>query len=348
MEYRVLGRTGLLVSTFSFGAMTFGGTGKFETYGQVRGAEARRLIDMTLEAGVNLFDTANVYSAGQSEAILGEALGARRKDVIVATKCNGVMGPGPNDCGSSRRHIVESCEASLKRLKTDYIDLYQLHNQDSLTAPEEAVRALDDLVRAGKVRYIGSSNFSAWYKMKALAASERFGLARYASQQIQYSLLWRDAEDELLRLGVEERVGALIWSPLAGGYLTGKFRGGPGGAPTRIDGEKLSTIEGERAQRILNALDEIAGARPGVSLGQIALNWVVRKAGVTSVIVGARNEAQLADNLAAAAWSLTDAEMARLDEASRPPPRYPYSLQVQAAPHRNPPLPLQPPVRVAG
>jgi aryl-alcohol dehydrogenase-like predicted oxidoreductase len=346
MEYRVLGRTGLLVSTYSFGAMTFGGAGKFGVFGHVQGAQAQRLIDMTLEAGVNLIDTANVYSAGQSEEILGEALGKRRKDVILATKCHGVMGPGPNDCGASRRHIIESCEASLKRLKTDYIDLYQLHNQDSLTAPEEAVRALDDLVRAGKVRYIGSSNFSAWYKMKALAASERYGLARYVSQQIQYSLLWRDAEDELLRLGVEEAVSALIWSPLAGGFLTGKFRGGgAGGVPTRIDGEKLSTLESERATRILSALDEVASGRSGVSLAQVALNWVVRKAGVTSVILGARDEAQLADNLAAATWSLSDEEMARLDEASRPPPRYPYYMHLQAAAHRNPPLPLQPPAK---
>jgi len=343
MEYRVLGRTGLLVSTFSFGAMTFGGAGRFETYGHVRGDEARRLIDMTLDVGVNLFDTANVYSAGQSEEILAEALGPRRKDVILATKCNGVMGRGPNDCGSSRRHIIESCEASLRRFKTDYIDLYQLHNQDSLTAPEEAVRALDDLVRAGKVRYVGSSNFSGWYKMKALAAADRWGLSRYASQQIQYSLLWRDAEDELLRLGISEGVGALIWSPLAGGFLTGKFRGGGAAdVPTRIDGEKLSTLETERAARILAALDQVAAARPNASPAQVALNWVVRKAGVTSVILGARTEAQLADNLAAAAWSLTDAEIALLDEASRPAARYPYYIQTQAAPHRNPPLPLQP------
>jgi len=223
MEYRLLGRSGLKVSVFSFGAMTFGGSGMFASVGKTKSAEARRQIDLCLEAGVNLFDTADVYSDGRSEELLGEALGARRSQVLIATKFFGRTGPGVNDLGGSRRHIIDACAASLKRLKTDYIDLYQVHNQDMLTPPEETLRAFDDLVRAGKVRYIGSSNHAGWTQMRALATSDRLRISRYVSQQIQYSLLERGAEHELLPLGVNEGVGALIWGPLSAGYLTGKF-----------------------------------------------------------------------------------------------------------------------------
>jgi aryl-alcohol dehydrogenase-like predicted oxidoreductase len=339
MEYRHLGRSGLKVSAFSFGAMTFGGSGSFSTIGATRAEEARKQIDMCLEAGVNLFDTADIYSGGESEEVLAEALGARRKQVLIATKAFGAMGPGVNELGASRQHIVEACEASLKRLKTDYIDLYQIHNQDRLTPADETLRALDDLVRAGKVRYIGSSNHAGWTKMKALATSERLGLTRYVSQQIQYSLLSRDAEAELLPLGVEEGVGALIWGPLANGYLTGKFRGGAAGEGTRLAARgRLDEMDTPQSRRVLEAMDEIVAARPGVSLSQVALNWVARRAGVASIIVGARTAEQLADNLAAATWSLTDEEMARLDEASATPLRYPYFMHRNFAGDRDPPL----------
>jgi len=347
MEYRLLGRSGLKVSTFSFGAMTFGGAGMFAGVGQTQGLDAKRQIDLCLEAGVNLFDTADMYSAGQSEEILAEALGARRKDVLIATKAFGATGKGPNDVGASRKHVVEACEASLRRLKTDYIDLYQIHNQDSLTPPEETLRALDDLVRTGKVRYIGSSNFGGWYKMKALGISERVGLERYVSQQIQYSLLWRDAEDELLPLGVDQNVGALIWSPLAGGYLSGKFRSGPTGGATRLDASgRLASVDDERARQIVAALDEIAAAR-GATCSQVALNWVARKAGVASIIVGARTDEQLLDNLAAATWSLTDDEIVRLDKASATRQRYPYSHHTFYHGDRNPRAGLLPPLPAA-
>jgi len=342
MEYRLLGRSGLKVSLYSFGTMTFGGSGWFAGVGQTKTETARRQIDMCLEAGVNLFDTADVYSDGESEEILGEALGDKRQSVLVATKVYGPMGPEENDRGASRHHIVRACEASLRRLKTDYIDLYQIHNQDSLTPPEETLRALDDLVRAGKVRYIGSSNFSGWWKMRALAVSERYGLERYISQQIEYSLLWRDAEDELLPLGLAEGVGALIWSPLASGYLSGKFAAGAQSVPTRLQGGGLAAVDGERARKVVGVLNEIARDHEGASASQVALNWLARKAGVSSVIIGARTDEQLADNLAAAAWSLSDAEVARLDEASATPFRYPYSHHRAYGADRNPLPPLLP------
>ena len=296
MEYRMLGRSGLKVSVYSFGTMTFGGTGWFAGVGQTKTETARRQIDMCLEAGVNLFDTADVYSNGESEEILADALGDRRQSVLVATKVYGQMGPEENDRGASRHHIIRACEASLRRLKTDYIDLYQIHNQDSLTPPEETLRALDDLVSSGKVRYIGTSNYSGWWKMKALGLSERYGLERYVSQQIQYSLLWRDAEYELLPLGVSEGVGTLIWSPLASGYLSGKFNAGPQSVPTRLGGgDMLAAMDDARARKVVGVLTDIAGNHPGASPSQVALNWLVRKAGVTSVIIGARTDEQLSD-----------------------------------------------------
>lgn len=337
MEYRRLGRSGLEVSVFGFGVMTFaGGSGQFGNIGDTRGAEAQRQIDLCIEAGVNLFDTADVYAAGASEEVLGEVLASRRQQVLIATKCFGRMGPGVNDLGSGRKHIVEACEASLRRLKTDYIDLYQIHNQDLSVPPEETLRALDDLVRAGKVRYTGSSNHSGWTKMRLLAAADRIGVARYAGQQIRYSLLDRNAENELLPLGVHEGVGALIWGPLSSGYLSGKFRAGGDASNTRLGAsggaERLDT---EHARGVLAAVDAIARER-GVSLSQVALNWVVRKAGVASVLVGARTAEQLADNLAAASWSLSDAEMARLDAVSARPPIYPYDMHRLFGSERNP------------
>jgi aryl-alcohol dehydrogenase-like predicted oxidoreductase len=336
MEYRLLGRSGLKVSAFSFGAMTFGGAGMFAGMGDTKDADAKRQIDMCIDAGVNLFDTANMYSEGQSEEVLAEALGPRRPDVLIATKFFGRMGPGVNEVGGSRHNIVRACEASLKRLKTDYIDLYQIHNLDSSTPPDETLRALDDLVRAGKVRYIGSSNHPGWTKMRALATSDRLGLGRYVSQQIQYSLLCRDAEAELLPLGVSEGVGALIWGPLSSGYLSGKFKHA-GSDGTRLgNGDRFAGMDTEQARKVVDLLEEIAAGRSGASASQVALNWVARKAGVASIIVGARRTEQLADNLAAAEWSLIDEEIARLDEASIVPIRYPYYMNRDYGGDRNP------------
>jgi aryl-alcohol dehydrogenase-like predicted oxidoreductase len=342
MEYRQLGRSGIKVSVFSFGTMTFGGTGMFATVGNTQSADARRQVDRCLEAGINLFDTADVYSDGQSEQLLGEALGARRPQVLVATKCFGQTGAGVNDLGASRGHIIAACEASLRRLETDYIDLYQIHNQDLSTPPEETLRALDDLVRAGKVRYVGSSNHAGWTQMRALATSDRLGLCRYVSQQIQYSLLERDAESELLPCGVHEGVGALIWGPLASGYLSGKFRRKDTAGQTRLGGRgRLAQTDTEQARRVLAVLEDIAMVHAGASASQVALNWIARKPGVSSIIIGARNSAQLEDNLAAAMWSLSDAEIARLDEVSATPLRYPYSMHQAYAAVRNPRAPLQ-------
>jgi aryl-alcohol dehydrogenase-like predicted oxidoreductase len=347
MEYRLLGRSGLKVSTLSFGAMTFGGAGMHSSVGNTNVEEARRQIDMCLDAGINLFDTAEAYSQGQSEQILGEALGSRRQDVLVATKCFGRSGAGLGDCGASRHHIIKACEASLRRLNTDYVDLYQIHHQDLNTPPEETLRALDDLVRAGKVRYIGSSNHSGWIQMRALATSDRLGLNRYLSQQIQYSLLQRDAENELLLLGAHEGVGALIWGGLASGYLSGKFvQAASGAEPTRLGGgAQLARIDTTQARSIIDTLNQIAADHHGASASQVAINWIVRKPGVSSVIIGARTAAQLADNLACATWSLNDAEIARLDEVSAPVLPYPYSLHrgMFAAYNPAPPLQLRPP-----
>jgi aryl-alcohol dehydrogenase-like predicted oxidoreductase len=343
MEYRLLGRSGLRVSAFSFGAMTFGGADMFANIGDTKGADAKRQIDMCLDAGVNLFDTADMYSGGQSEQVLAEVLGSRRNDVLIATKFFGQTGDGANDSGGSRYHIVKACEASLRRLKSDHIDLYQIHNQDLLTPPEETLRALDDLVRAGKVRYIGSSNHAGWSQMRALALSDRAGLNRYVSQQIKFSLLDRDAENELLPLGLHEGVGALIWGPLGSGYLTGKFRHMAETGVTRLNsGGRLAQIDTDRARRIVETLDEIATAHPGATASQVALNWVARKAGVSSILIGARTTEQLQDNLAAASWSLDDSEIARLDAISAQPLPYPYDMHKNFGAARNPPLPLLP------
>ena len=340
MELRFLGNSGLEVSVLSFGTMTLGGEGRFAAMGNVQVEEARRLVDVCLEAGVNTFDTADMYSFGKSEEVLGQALGARRKDVVLATKVFSRMEPGPHKAGLSRKHIVEGCEASLRRLGTDYIDLYQAHNFDCLTPLEETLAAFDDLIRAGKVRYAGCSNYCGWQVMKALAVSRANGVTRYISQQINYSLVARDAEHELIPVGIDQGVGVMVWSPLHFGLLSGKFRRGQD-KPAESRLLKLDapgTVDMERVYRIVDVLTEIAGGR-GVSLAQVALNWLVRKPRVDTVIIGARNEQQLRDNLAAVNWSLTDEEMGKLDAVSGLPLPYPNWHQQKFASERNPRLP---------
>lgn len=338
MEYRLLGASGLEVSILSFGTMTLGGEGRFAAMGNVQAEEARRLVEICLEAGVNLFDTADIYSLGKSEEVLGQALGAHRKDIVLATKGFARLEAGTNRAGLTRRHLTEACEASLRRLGTDYIDLYQAHNFDALTPLEETLRAFDDLVHSGKVRYIGCSNYSGWHLMKSLAISERFGISRYISQQINYSLLARDAEHELVPLGLDQKAGIMVWSPLQFGLLSGKFRrGGEKPAESRLNSlDAPGTIDQERLFKIVDALAEIAGKR-GVSIAQVALNWVTRKPGVDTVILGARNEQQLRDNLAAATWTLSDQEVQGLDEVSALPLPYPSWHQQKFAGERNPP-----------
>jgi aryl-alcohol dehydrogenase-like predicted oxidoreductase len=339
MEMRFLGRSGLQVSAFSFGTMTFGGTGMFAPVGNTQVEDARRQIDLCLAAGVNLIDTADMYSSGQSEEILGLALDRnQRKTVLIATKAFGRMGTAAHDAGLSRRHLIEACDASLRRLDTDWIDLYQVHSFDSLVPLEETLRALDDLVRAGKVRYVGCSNYFAWQLSKALGISERLGFERFISQQIQYSLMVRDVEVEMLPAGVDQGVGALIWSPLAHGYLTGKFRGHPSSGTRLGTSGRLRLYDTERGAAILDALTQIAAAHQRASPSQVALNWLLRRPGVTSVIIGARNEDQLRDNLAAATWTLSDEESAKLDAVSQMPPSYPATHHALSHPERNPPL----------
>ncbi|MGA2574837.1 MAG: aldo/keto reductase [Bryobacteraceae bacterium] len=338
MEYRLLGASGLEVSVLSFGTMTLGGEGRFAAIGNVQAEEARRQVEICIEAGINLFDTADIYSFGKSEEVLGQALGAHRKDIVLATKVFVRLEPGTNKAGLTRRHILEACDASLRRLGTDYIDLYQSHNFDSLTPLDETLRAFDDLIRAGKIRYMGCSNYSGWQLMKALSISDRLGIQRYITQQINYSLLARDAEHELVPAGLDQRTGIMAWSPLQGGLLSGKFRRGQTKpAESRLNTLDASgTIDEERHYRIVDALAEIAVQR-GVTISQAALNWVMRKPGVDTVVIGARNEPQLRDNLAAANWTLTDGEMERLDEVSALPLPYPYWHQRKFAGDRNPP-----------
>lgn len=340
MEKRYLGNSGLEVSVLGFGTMTFSdGDGRFGGVGATRGEDARRQIDMCIDAGVNLFDTADVYAAGRSEEILGEALGDKRKQVIVATKAFGRMGKGEHDTGLSRRHLIDACDASLKRLGTDWIDLYQVHSFDALAPLDETLRALDDLVTSGKVRYIGCSNYSGWHLMKALAVSDRRNIERFVGQQIQYSLMVRDAEQELLPCGVSEGVGALIWSPLAQGFLSGKFRGDRDGAQTRLEASgRLHAYDTPEGTRVLDAIDAVVASHPGSSPSQVALNWLLKRPGVSTVLMGARTDEQLADNLAAAQWSLSDAEVESLDRASQVPMQYPNSHHRIFTSERNPQL----------
>jgi aryl-alcohol dehydrogenase-like predicted oxidoreductase len=342
MKLRHLGSSGLRVSAFSLGTMTFGGRDNFAAVGTTDVEGATRQIDICLDRGINLFDTANVYSHGLSEEILGRALGNRRDRVLVATKVRMPMGEGPNDAGLSRLHVIEQCEASLRRLGTDHIDLYQVHEWDGLTPLEETLDALDTLVHDGKVRYIGCSNYAAWQLMKALGVSELRGYERFVSQQIYYSLQAREAEYELVPAALDRDLGILVWSPLAGGLLTGKFRRdrpGPEGSRQLSDWNEPPVYDRERLYDIVDALVEIGEAHD-VSASQVALAWLRDRPGVTSLIIGARTEEQLVDNLAAAELDLTAEEILRLEELSRPPLIYPYWHQAKTASDRLAPAEL--------
>jgi aryl-alcohol dehydrogenase-like predicted oxidoreductase len=338
MEYRQFGGSGLKVPALSFGTGTFGGTNAFfNKWGTIDVAEATRLIDICFDAGVNFFDTADNYSSGAAEEILGQALKGRRQDAIIATKSTFTAGEGPNDVGSSRYHIVRSCEGSLKRLGTDHIDIYFMHGFDALTPVEETLRALDDLISSGKIGYIGVSNYSGWHLMKALATSESKGLARYVAYQGYYSLIGRDYEWELMPLGVDQKVGLMVWSPLGWGRLTGKIKRGQPVQSGRISagGETGGPIvEDEYLYRVVDALEEIAG-QVGKTISQVALNWVLSRPTVANVVVGARNEEQLRQNLGAVGWSLTNEQIELLDAVSHRTPIYPYWHQ-RSFDHRNP------------
>jgi aryl-alcohol dehydrogenase-like predicted oxidoreductase len=343
MEYRRLGASGLKVPALSFGAGTFGGSGPlFGHWGQSDASEARRLVDICLEAGVNLFDTADVYSNGASEAVLGEAIKGRRDEVLISTKTSLPMGAGANDAGSSRSRLIRAVEDALGRLGTDYIDLLQLHAFDAGTPVEEVLSTLDTLVRSGKVRYVGVSNFSGWQVMKSLAVADKHGWPRYIANQVYYSLVGRDYEWELMPLGADQGLGALVWSPLGWGRLTGKIRRGtpvPEGSRLHETAGFGPPVEDEHLYRVVDALEAIAG-ETGRSVPQIALNWLLQRPTVSSVIIGARNEAQLRQNLGAIGWSLEPGQMARLDAASEvtaPYPYFPYRRQEGFA-RLNPPM----------
>jgi aryl-alcohol dehydrogenase-like predicted oxidoreductase len=331
MEYRQLGRSGLMVPALSFGTGTFGGSNEFfQRWGQTDVAEATRLIDICLEAGVNFFDTADIYSQGASEEILGAALKGRRSQALIASKATFRSGEGPNDVGSSRHHLVRSCEASLKRLGTDHIDLYFMHGFDAKTPVDETLRALDDLITSGKIGYIGASNFSGWHLMKALATSEQHGLARYVAYQGYYSLVGREYEWELMPLGLDQGVGMMVWSPLGWGRLTGKIKRGQPNQSGRIaSGGAVGgpEVDEEYLYTVVDALEEIAGAT-GKTIPQVALNWLLSRPTVANVVVGARDEAQLRANLGAVGWTLTPEQIARLDLASHRAPIYPYWHQL--------------------
>lgn len=341
MEYRRLGRSGLKVPVLAFGTGTFGGVGElFKAWGASDVAEATRLVDVCLEAGLNLFDSADVYSNGLAEEILGHAIKGRRDKLLLSTKGNFRTGPGTNDVGSSRHHLMRTVDASLRRLQTDYIDLYQLHAFDALTPVDEVLRALDDLVRSGKICYIGCSNFSGWHLMKSLAVSERHGWARYVAHQAYYSLVGRDYEWELMPLALDQQVATIAWSPLGWGRLTGKIRRGePLPATSRLHGtvsnESGPPVALEYLYRVVDALDEVA-RQTGKSLPQIAINWLLQRPSVASVIIGARNEEQLRENLGAIGWKLTADQIVALDAASAVTPAYPYWHQ-RANAERNPP-----------
>ena len=342
MEYRALGRSGLRVSVLTMGTMTFGGRGNFKNVGNTDVVQARRQVDMCLAAGVNLIDTADVYSDGHSEEIVGEVLTGRRDEVLLATKVRMPMGSGPNDAGLSRHHIISGCEASLRRLGTDYIDLYQVHEWDGLTPLEETLAALESLMVAGKIRYVGAANYASWQLMKALGTAQRLGLPQFVSQQIYYSLQAREAEYELIPLAVDQGLGVLVWSPLAGGLLSGKYRRNheaPAGSRQLTDWDEPPVYDQKALYDIVEVLVGI-GEQRGVYAAQIALAYILAKPAVTSLVIGARTDEQLADNLAAAALSLTEAELAELDKVSAPPLLYPYWHQAKTAKDRLSPADL--------
>lgn len=331
MEYRYLGRSGLKISTLTMGTMTFGGGGAFAKVGNTGVDEARRLIDICVDAGINLIDTANVYSNGISEEIIGEVLnGKRPRDVLIASKARMRIGEGPNDEGLSRHHIIRECERSLKRLRTDVIDIYFLHEWDGATPLEETLAALDTLVTQGKVRYTGCSNYSGWQVMKGLALSDRRHQPRFVTQQIHYTLEAREAEYELLPISVDQGLGVLVWSPLAGGLLSGKYRKGQLTARQMAGWSEPPIRDEERLWRVVDALVEVAEGR-GVSAAQVALAWLLGRPAVASLVIGGRNEAQFRDNIAAAELKLSDDERQRLDQVSAPPVLYPYWHQQMTA-----------------
>ncbi|MBS0205374.1 MAG: aldo/keto reductase [Planctomycetes bacterium] len=340
MEYRRLGGSGLQVPALTLGTGTFGGTTEFfKAWGQTEVSEATRLVDICLEAGLTMFDSADIYSGGAAESILGKAIAGRRDQVLISTKATFRAGEGPNNVGSSRFHLIKAVEGSLQRLGTDYIDLFQLHGFDASTPVEETLATLEQLVRAGKIRYIGCSNFSGWHLMKSLATSDRYGWPRYVAHQAYYSLVGRDYEWELMPLGVDQQVGAVIWSPLGWGRLTGKIRRGqPLPVTSRLQSQRVRElgpqIDDEYLYQVVDALDEVA-QETGKTVPQVALNWLLQRPTVSSVIIGARNEEQLRQNLGAVGWNLTKDQVARLDAASIRRFAYPYWHQ-QGFAERNP------------
>ena len=338
MDYRFLGGSGFKVPALSFGTGTFGGVGDwFSTWGKSDTVEATRLVDLCLEAGANLFDTADVYSGGRSEEILGQAIARRRDQLLISTKATFSMSDEPNDVGSSRFHIIRSCEASLRRLKTDYIDIYTIHGFDAKTPVEETLRALDTLVQSGKVRYIACSNFSGWHLMKSLAIAEKYGWTRYVGHQVHYSLIAREYEWDLMPLALDQKVGTLIWSPLSGGRLSGKYRRDqdpPADSRILQGGGEGPSIPDAWFYDLVDVLDRVA-AETEKSVAQVSLNWLLQRPTVSSVIIGARNEAQLKENLGAVGWNLTSEQVARLDAASEREPIYPYWHQ-RGFTERNP------------
>jgi aryl-alcohol dehydrogenase-like predicted oxidoreductase len=337
MEHRRLGHSGLRVPALSFGTATFGGgTDFFKAWGSTDAGGASRLIDICLDHGVTMFDSADVYSNGMAEQILGEAIKGKRNRLLISTKATFTAGDGANDFGSSRQHLIDAVEKALKRLGTDHIDLFQMHGQDYNTPVEETLSTLDQFVREGKIRYIGGSNFSGWHMMKSLAASDRYGYPRHVAHQAYYSLLNRDYEWELLPLGLDQGVGAVVWSPLGWGKLTGKIRRGQPAVP----GTRAHDIAGtgphysdERLFKIVDAVDAIV-AETGKSFTQVALNWLLQRRTVSTLIIGARNEAQLVENIGATGWALSPDQIARLDAASDEPPTYPVWHQ-RGFPHLN-------------
>jgi aryl-alcohol dehydrogenase-like predicted oxidoreductase len=340
MNYRQLGGSGLKIPELTLGTGTFGGGNEFfKAWGSTDVAEATRLVDICLEAGLNMFDTADVYSNGMAEEILGQAIKGRRSQVLISTKATFRFGQGPNDVGSSRHHLIRAVEGSLQRLGTDYIDLFQLHGFDAMTPVEEVLDTLDGFVRAGKIRYLGCSNFSGWHLMKSLAAAERYGRTRYVAHQAYYSLIGRDYEWELMPLAVDQKVGAVVWSPLGWGRLTGKIRrGAPKPETSRLNdktnADVAPLVTDEYLYGVIDALDAVAG-ETRKSVPQIALNWLLQRPTVSTVIIGARNEEQLRQNLGAVGWTLTPEQIATLDKASARPFPYPYFHQ-QAFSERNP------------
>jgi aryl-alcohol dehydrogenase-like predicted oxidoreductase len=340
MDYRRLGASGFKVPALSFGTATFGGKGEFfQAWGATDVEEARRLVDVCLDAGVNMFDSADIYSAGAAEEVLGQAIKGRPRDsLIISTKATFRSGEGANAVGSSRYHLIDAVEKALKRLGTDYIDLFQLHGFDAQTPVEETLATLDQLVREGKIRYTGVSNFSGWHLMKSQAAADRYGYPRYVANQTYYSLIGRDYEHELMPLGIDQGVGAVVWSPLGWGRLTGKIRRGqplPNTSRLHKTGDLGPPLDNDYVYKVVDALDLIA-VETGKTVAQIALNWLLQRPTVSSVIIGARNEEQLQQNLGAVGWTLTADQIKRLDEASAKPPAYPYWHQAGFA-ERNPP-----------